>query len=148
MTCRIPGAIIREAQESDYPLILDSYTRALCRGEPFAALGAVVGPAMVSSLLLRLINLQECLVLCDSADPDTIYGWALGDREARTLHGIYVIRSARGSGAADALLLAMYGDCGEPITVTLYTTAMHRYITDQRFRRDSRPIFDVLKGAK
>ena len=83
--------IIRQAEESDLPFIIDSWWRSHCKNIKYEKVEYI-------AKIKQCIALGGCLVACDISRPDVIFGWVcFGEHlSIPVIHYAYVKKAFRG----------------------------------------------------
>lgn len=127
-----PAVQLRPAVATDLPLVFSSWLRSYRDGPIGRVLTDTVFYSEAKPVVVALASSARLIVACDPANPDTIYGWACGERLADlVVHFVYVRSAWRGWGIARRLLEALGYEAPEPIVAT-HVTALY---SSPRFRR-------------
>lgn len=115
-----PAVQLRPAALGDLALIMSSWIGEYREGPIGRLMTDTRYYAEVRPIVERLVTRLPPLVACDPGNPDTIYGWACGERVTSDLvvHFLYVRGPWRRWGIARKLLAALGYQAGERVIVT------------------------------
>lgn len=130
-----PAVQLRPVELGDVALVMSSWLSSYRDGPVGRLITDSVFYSETRPIVQALVSRCPPVVACDPANPDSIYGWACGERVggALVVHFVYVRQPWRGWGIARQLVAALGYQPGEKLYAT-HVTSIYR---TPRFRRSS-----------
>lgn len=97
------------------------------------------------ALSIELMAASDVLVAHNVDDAGHIYGYVVGDADARVMHWLYVKGDFRELGVGTSLMRAMFGDFDDPIAYTQKTCASPHYHAKWHLEYRPHDLVRVLK---